>query len=85
MLTWEVPFPNDAPCYSPTCHRIFGIYGPVFAHEQLNEETHNAIQTVFGALSTRPFQHIAEIVRQGIAVDENGANTYLENYENLRM
>jgi len=26
MLTWEVPFPNDAPCYSPTCHRIFGIY-----------------------------------------------------------
>jgi len=85
MLTWEVPFPNDAPCYSPTCHRIFGIYGPVFAHEQLNEETHNAIQTVFGAVSTRPFQHIAEIVRQGMAVDEDGGNTYLENYENLRM
>ncbi len=85
MLTWEVPFPNDAPCYSPTCHRIFGIYGPVFAHEQLNEETHNAIQTVFGAVSTRPFQHIAEIVRQGMAVDETGANTYLEHYENLRM
>jgi hypothetical protein len=85
MLTWEVPFPNDAPCYSPTCHRIFGIYGPVFAHEQLNEETHNAVQTVFGALSTRPFQHIAEVVRQGMAVDENGGNTYLEHYENLRL
>ncbi len=85
MLTWEVPFPNDAPCYSPTCHRIFGIYGPVFAHEQLNEETHNAVQTVFGELSTRPFQHIAEIVRQGIAVDAEGQNTYLEHYENLRL
>ena len=85
MLTWEVPFPNDAPCYSPTCHRIFGIYGPVFAHEQLNEETHNAVQTVFGEVSTRPFQHIAEIVRQGMAVDEDGKNTYLTQYENLRL
>ena len=85
MLTWEVPFPNDASCYSPTCHRIFGIYGPVYDHEQLNEETHNAIQTVFGEVSTRPFQHIAEIVRQGIAVDADGKNTYLKHYENLRM
>lgn len=79
LLTWEVPFPNDAPCYSPTCHRIFGIYGPVFAHEQLNEATHNAIQTVFGRLSTKPFQQLAEIVRQGIAVNANGENVYLDN------
>lgn len=85
MMTWDVPFPNDAPCYSPTCHRIFGIYGPVFAHEQLNEATHNAVQTVFGALSTRPFQHIAEVVRQGLAVDAEGKNVYLEHYERLRM
>ncbi len=85
MLTWDVPFPNDAPCYSPTCHRIFGLYGPVYAHEQLNEDTHNAIQTVFGALSTKPFQHIAEVVRQGIAVNKDGKNVYLQNYENLRM
>lgn len=36
MMTWKVPFPYAEPCYSPTCHRTFGIYGPVYAHENLN-------------------------------------------------
>lgn len=85
LLTWRVPFPNGIPCYSPTCHRVFGIYGPICAHEQLNETTHDAIQTVFGEISTKPFEQISLIVRKGYAVNAQGRDVYLPNHANLRI
>lgn len=85
LLVWKAPFPNEEPCYSPTCHRVYGIYGPVYLHAQLNEATHDAIPDIFGEISTKPFLQIAEIMRQGRAVSANGADIYLPNHKNLDL
>ncbi|MFT7593223.1 MAG: choline dehydrogenase-like flavoprotein/pimeloyl-ACP methyl ester carboxylesterase [Paracoccaceae bacterium] len=85
LLVWKVPFPNETPCYSPTCHRIYGIYGPVFLHKQLNEATHGAIKDIFGRISTKPFLQIAEIMRVGQVVAADGSNAYLPNHRNLEL
>lgn len=83
-LAWKVPFPYGAePCYSPTCHRIFGIYGPAFQHSNLNELTHNAIKDIFGKVSTKPFEHLALVMRKGHAVDAAGKNVYLPHIDRL--
>jgi cholesterol oxidase len=85
LLVWKVPFPNETPCYSPTCHRIYGIYGPVYLHKQLNEATHDAIKDIFGRISTKPFLQIAQIMREGRAVAADGADIYLSNPQNLDL
>ncbi len=85
LLVWKVPFPNETPCYSPTCHRIYGIYGPVYLHRQLNEATHDAIRDIFGRISTKPFLQIAQIMREGRAVAADGADIYLPNPQNLEL
>lgn len=85
LLVWKVPFPNETPCYSPTCHRIYGIYGPVYLHKQLNEATHDAIKDIFGRISTKPFLQIARIMREGRAVAADGSDIYLPNPQNLDL
>ena len=84
-LTWKVPFPYAEPCYSPCCHRIFGVYGPVYAHENMNEPTHNAIKTIFGEVSTTPFLQIGLIMRRGHAVDASGKDVYLPNVDRIKI
>lgn len=85
LLVWKAPFPNEEPCYSPTCHRVYGIYGPVYLHNQLNAATHDAIPDIFGEISTKPFMQIAEIMRQGKSVSASGADIYLPHHENLDL
>lgn len=85
LLAWNAPFPNGLPCYSPTCHRIFGIYGPVYLHDQLNQQTHLAIQEVFGRISTKPFEQIGLMTRLGRAVDAQGRDVYLPHPERLAV
>ncbi|PSL18472.1 alpha/beta fold hydrolase [Shimia abyssi] len=85
LMMWKVPFPNEDPCYSPTCHRIYGIYGPIYLHSQLNEATHNAVKDIFGRISTKPFLQIALMMREGQSVAADGSNIYLPNHQNLDM
>jgi choline dehydrogenase-like flavoprotein len=85
LMVWKVPFPHEEPCYSPTCHRIYGIYGPVYLHSQLNEATHDAIKDIFGRISTKPFLQIAEMMRRGEAVGADGADIYLPHHQNLEL
>lgn len=85
LLVWKVPFPNEEPCYSPSCHRVWGIYGPVFLHKQLNEATHDAIKDILGEISTKPFLQIAEMMRQGRAVAEDGSDIYLPHPDRLKL
>jgi len=82
-MLWSIPFPGEMPCYNPVCHRVFGVFGPSFAHGQLNEATHNALGRVFGEISTQPFLQLAEILRNGKAVDARGDNTYMNKPENI--
>jgi pimeloyl-ACP methyl ester carboxylesterase len=84
-MLWGVPFPGETPCYNPVCHRVFGIFGASYAHDQLNEATHNALGRVFGEISTEPFLQLAQIVRYGRAVDARGGNTYMDKPENINI
>lgn len=80
LLLWNVPFPGEPPCYSPTCHRVFGVFGASYVHDQLNEMTHNALVDVFGEVSSTPFLQLAEIMRAGVV-----SNDYMKHPERLCM
>lgn len=83
MMMYSVPFPNGEPCNSPTCHRIFGIYGPSYFHENLNLETHNAIKDMFGKVSVKSFEQLGAMFAAGHAISARGRDIYLPHFENL--
>lgn len=80
---WQVPFPQGESCYSPTCHRIFGVFGPVYAHARLNQATHDALTLVAGPVATAPFAHLALMMQQSRAVAADGSNVYFNHPERL--
>lgn len=84
-LAWNAPTGIDRPCLSPTCHRIFGMFGPSFAHANLNEATHNGIRQFFGEIATTPFEHLGLIMSKGHVVNSAGQDVYLPNWRNLDL
>lgn len=84
-IDWNAPFGIDHQCLSPTCHRVYGLYGPVIAHKNLNQDTHNAMRQIFGEIATLPFVQLGMIMERGKAVTADGKVSYLKGYENLRM
>lgn len=73
---WSVPFPPGESCYNPTCHRVFGVFGPVYAHAQLTEATHDALNDIAGPVATLPFDQLARIMQAGRALDAAGRDVY---------
>ncbi|MFO7805807.1 MAG: GMC family oxidoreductase N-terminal domain-containing protein [Paracoccaceae bacterium] len=84
-VDWSAPFGIDHVCLSPTCHRIYGLYGPVIAHHQVNQDTHNAMRQIFGRIATKPFEQLGLIMERGQVVSASGEDVYLPNYERLRL
>ncbi|MBM7068948.1 GMC family oxidoreductase N-terminal domain-containing protein [Actibacterium sp. 188UL27-1] len=82
---FNIPFPGEMPCLNPVCHRVFGVFGASYVHDQLNEATHNALRQVFGEVSSTPFLQLATIMRAGRAVDVTGADTYMTTPEKIRV
>ena len=80
-----MPVPGGEECTNPVCHRIFGIFGPAWTHDQLNHATHVALRDMTGPISTKPFEQISDIVVKGFAVDAQGGDVYLPNVERLRL
>ena len=78
-------FPTQERCDSGVCRRILGIYGDVYKHAMLNDETHRAIHEMFGVANITTFNHISRMVREGHIVDRNGGNTYLPHLDRLRL
>ena len=86
MSMENAPYDGDQPCLSPTCHRIFGIYGPILAHANLNEDTHLGLQQLFGPISTMPFEQLGLIMHKGKALDAIGSEkTYMANPSRLKL
>ena len=71
------------PCNSPTCHRVFGVFGPVYNHDQLNAATHDALNHVVGPVATWPFVQLARIMQRGRAVCANGSDSYFADPSRL--
>ncbi len=83
-MMWDVP--NFAPvqCLSPTCHRINFIFGPSYLHDQLNQETHNAIWNFFGPVGTTSMLHNAKMFTEGHVIGEDGFN-YMDQARKFTM
>lgn len=82
-LVYAVPFPTGEPCNSPTCHRVFGVFGPVYNHDQLNAATHDALNHVVGPVATWPFVQLSRIMQQGKAVSAAGKDIYFDTPKRL--
>lgn len=78
-------FPSTEQCTSAVCRRILGIYGEVYKHAQLNDETHKAIHEMFGIANMATFNHLSLMVRKGQIVDKKGEDTYLPHLDRLAI
>jgi cholesterol oxidase len=76
-LAWKVPVPEGEACKNPVCRRVFSIFGPSYAHRQLNNATHTALAEMFGCVSLRPFDQLSLMMQQGEAVDAQGRDVYV--------
>jgi cholesterol oxidase len=70
-------------CRDPVCHRIFGIFGPVYTHSQLDSATHRAMSEIFGVANVTVLKHLLKILRAGKAVDAKGKDAYLPHVARL--
>jgi cholesterol oxidase len=77
--------PSKEQCTSAVCRRILGIYGDVYKHDQLNEETHRAIHEMFGVANLTTFNHLSLMVRKGQIVDSRGEDEYLTHLDRLAI
>lgn len=82
-MLWNVPFPNGETSYSPTDHRIFGAFGPVYLIANLNQDTHNAMGELVGPVAVYAFEQLGLIMSKGRAVDAAGHDAYLTHPERL--
>lgn len=77
--------PSKEQCTSAVCRRILGIYGDVFKHDQLNEDTHRAIHEMFGVANLKTFNHLSLMVRKEKIVDSRGDDSYLPHIDRLAI
>lgn len=80
---WNVPVPAGEECVNPLCHRVFSVFGPSWAHAQLNADTHNALLEWFGSVPAAALEQLTTILKAGKAVDHEGRDVYLPNVANL--
>ncbi|MGE3074060.1 MAG: alpha/beta hydrolase [Dehalococcoidia bacterium] len=77
--------PGQQRCSNATCRRITLLYGDVFAHGMLNDQTHETLGEMFGAVPMSAMRHIATIARAGRAVDVKGRDVYLPHLDRLAI
>ena len=84
-VAWQLPVPAGEACKNPLCRRVFAVFGPSYAHAQLNHATHTALGGMFGPVSLHPFEQLSLIMQRGKAVDADGANSYLTPQKAKRL
>ena len=77
VVAWNVPVPDGEQCKNPVCRRVFSIFGPSYAHSQLNHGTHNAMMEMFGLIAIPPFAQLSLIMDRECVVDADGKDVYL--------
>lgn len=80
-----MPLPEDEQCNSPACHRISTLFGELYEHAQLNEETHAALPRMFGKVNLSALKQTSEILLKNHLIDADGNDTYLPNIESLKL
>jgi cholesterol oxidase len=78
------PMPAEWQTLGPVCRRIYAIYGPVMRPEQINRETRDALDWIFGYGNVTSFGHIRQFIRHERLVNAKGADVYLPHVERLQ-
>jgi cholesterol oxidase len=71
-------------CSNPVCRRILFLYGETHKHDNLNHETHAAIEEMFGTANLRALKHLSLMLRKDYIVNAKGENVYLPNIGRLK-
>jgi cholesterol oxidase len=71
------PMPLEWQSLGPVCRRIHAIYGPVMNPKQINRDTRDALDWIFGYANLTTFDQIGEFIRHRRLVDAEGADAYL--------
>jgi cholesterol oxidase len=85
VVYWNIPVPVGEECKNPVCKRIFSVFGPSYAHAQLNHATHDAMMEMFGPIAIKAGEQLTNILRKGYVVDKDGNNSYLPNVRKLDL
>jgi cholesterol oxidase len=78
-----VPLPKGEECAAPLCRWINAIYGLTHRHAQLDDATHDALPSLFGAANIRALEHLGLMMQKGRAVDATGKDSYMQHPERL--
>lgn len=77
-VMYQVPMPEGQECKSPTVRRVFGVFGPSWDLRQLGHDTYLALGSMFSRVSLSPFAHLQDIMRAGLAVNQDGEAAYTD-------
>ncbi|WP_250291924.1 hypothetical protein [Frankia sp. CiP1_Cm_nod1] len=80
-----VPVPSPERCGQALCRWINAIFGCTHRHAQLNQATHEALHGMFGVGNIASLQHLATMMRAGLAVDAAGGDVYTRDPRFLRL
>lgn len=72
-------------CNNPVCYRIAFMYAPLYEHDQLNEDTHDAMHEMFGVGNMASFEHLALMIREGHVVAADGEEVYAPHLDRLAI
>jgi cholesterol oxidase len=76
--------PAEWQALGPVCRRIYAIYGPVMNPDQINRDTRDALDWIFGYGNLTSFGQIRRFIRNRRLVDCEGGDAYLPNITRLR-
>lgn len=83
----DITTPLSCPNSSKVCNRISALYGKVYGHNQLNNETHSTLHELFGLSTVKVITHLSKMVNADHIVSFKEENIYLTdtNYQNLNI
>ncbi|XP_041463208.1 uncharacterized protein LOC121414195 isoform X1 [Lytechinus variegatus] len=67
-------------CGSVVCHRITAMFGLMWEHPNMNEETHHTLSEWFGFGHADYYHHLSVAFRKGRLVDPEGKDVYLPDF-----
>ena len=77
-------YPTWERCDLATCHRILFLYGEVFKHSKLNDDTHLQVHSMFGNATMTAFEHLSRIIVSRKMVNRLGEDVYLPNLGEIK-
>lgn len=77
-------YPTWERCNLATCRRILFLYGEVFKHDQLNDDTHMQVHSMFGNATMTAFEHLSRIIVQRRMVNRMGEDVYLPDLGEIK-